>query len=80
MRRTLSEIQDAAGPVARFVRDRRKQVGLTQEELAARCGVGARFLKELERGKTSLRMDKVLEVLQFFGHELGAIALSEDKR
>jgi len=80
MRRTLAEIQESIGPVARFVRDRRKQSGLTQEELAARCGVGARFLKELERGKTSLRMDKVLEVLQFFGHALGPVALPEDER
>ena len=80
MRRTLSEIQGAVGPVAWFVRQRRKQAGLTQEELAARSGVGVRFLKELELGKTSLQMSKVLEVLQFFGYELGPTALPEDKR
>jgi y4mF family transcriptional regulator len=80
MRRTLAEIKETIGPVAIFVRERRKLAGLTQEELAARCGVGPRFLKELERGKASLRMDKVLEVLQFFGHALGPVALPEDER
>ena len=80
MRRTLKELQEAVGPVARFVRARRKAAGLTQEELAAQVGVGVRFLKELELGKETLRMDKVQSVLQYFGHGLEPLPLPEDRR
>lgn len=80
MRRNLLEIQEAVGPVARFVRARRKTIGLTQEELASQTGVGLRFLKELELGKETLRMDKVQQVLQYFGHALEPTPLPEDKR
>lgn len=51
----------------------RKKYGLTQVELAARAGVGLRFVRELEQGKTSLRMDKVNDVLALFGESLGPI-------
>ena len=80
MRRSLPQIQDAVGPVAWFIRSRRKEIGLTQEELATQTGVGLRFLKELELGKRSLRMDKVLQVLQYFGHELAPVPLPENDR
>lgn len=53
---------------------------MTQEQLAQDCGVGLRFLKELELGKPTLRMDKVQQVLQFFGCELGAVPLPEERR
>ena len=53
-----------------FVKKRRKQLGLTQQDLAERAGVGLRFIRDLEQGKESLRMDKVNEVLALFGHEL----------
>lgn len=59
--------------VAAFVRWGRKRLGLTQEAFADRAGVGLRFLRELERGKPTVRMDKVNEVLAFFGHELGPV-------
>lgn len=52
----------------------RKQHGLTQEELAAKAGVGLRFLRELEADKPTLRMDKVNLVLEMFGSELGVVA------
>lgn len=80
MRRTLLELQESVGPVARFVRARRKAAGLTQEELASQVGVGLRFLKELELGKETLRLDKVLQVLQYFGHGLEPAALPEETR
>jgi y4mF family transcriptional regulator len=54
-----------------FVRRQRKEAGLTQAALADRAGVGLRFLRELERGKPSLRMDKVNHVLRLLGHQLG---------
>lgn len=51
----------------------RKNSGLTQVECAKRAGVGLRFLRELEQGKESVRMDKVISVLTFFGCHLEAV-------
>ena len=51
----------------------RKQYGLTQEELSYKSGVGLRFIRDLEQGKNSLRMDKVNTVLAMFGKELGMV-------
>lgn len=48
----------------------RKSMGLTQAELATAAGVGLRFMVELEAGKTTVRMDKVLQVLQAIGGRL----------
>ena len=45
----------------------RLKANLTQEQLAKRVGVGLRFIRELERGKTTVRLDKVSQVLEFFG-------------
>lgn len=56
-----------------FVKDKRKSAGLTQPALALKAGVGLRFIRDLEQGKTSLRMDKVNQVLQLFGHQLGPV-------
>ena len=54
----------------------RKEHGLTQEDLAAKAGVGLRFVRELEQGKQTLRMDKVNQVLGLFGHEIGVVPIS----
>jgi y4mF family transcriptional regulator len=59
--------------LAGFVKDKRKSVKLTQPELAEKAGVGLRFIRELEQGKESLRLDKVNQVLQLFGYEVGAV-------
>jgi y4mF family transcriptional regulator len=59
--------------LASFVKEKRKLVGLTQPELAEKAGVGLRFLRELEQGKQTLRMDKVNQVLQLFGYEAGPV-------
>lgn len=59
--------------LAKFVKEKRKSVNLTQPELAEKAGVGLRFLRELEQGKESLRMDKVNQVLSLFGFEVGAV-------
>ena len=53
-----------------FVKQKRKSTGLTQEDLSLKAGVGLRFIRELEQGKPTLRMDKVNQVLALFGHEL----------
>lgn len=59
--------------LAKFVKTKRKAVKLTQLEFALKAGVGLRFLRELEQGKENLRLDKVNQVLQMFGHEVGPV-------
>ncbi len=56
-----------------FVKTKRNQLGLTQQDLAYRAGVGLRFVRDLEQGKESLRLDKVNQVLALFGHKIGPI-------
>lgn len=53
-----------------MIRARRKALGLTQTELAGLCGVGARFIVELERGKPTLELGKVLRVLERLGVQI----------
>lgn len=59
------------------IKAKRKKYGLTQVELAQRSGVGLRFVRDLEQGKKTLRMDKVNLVLALFGEELGPVKISE---
>jgi y4mF family transcriptional regulator len=62
--------------IASFVKEKRKKLNLTQIELAERAGVGLRFIRELEQGKKTLQMDKVNQVLNIFGQELGPVKKS----
>ena len=64
--------------LACFVKERRRLVHLTQPELAEKAGVGLRFVRELEQGKKSLRLDKVNQVLWLFGHELGPVPVNRE--
>ncbi|MBR4841531.1 MAG: helix-turn-helix transcriptional regulator [Bacteroidaceae bacterium] len=57
--------------ISNYVKRCRKEQHLTQPELAQKAGVGLRFLRELEQGKQSLRMDKVNQVLAYFGSSCG---------
>ena len=59
--------------LSKFVKEMRSRFGLTQVDLAAKSGVGLRFVRELEQGKQTLRMDKINQVLALFGHEVGAV-------
>ncbi|MFA5620064.1 MAG: helix-turn-helix transcriptional regulator [Weeksellaceae bacterium] len=59
--------------IADFIKEKRKQLNLTQPELAERAGVGLRFVRELEQGKQTVRLDKVNQVLDLFGSEIGVI-------
>lgn len=52
---------------------------LTQIDLAEKSGVGLRFVRELEQGKPTLRLDKVNQVLALFGHEVGAVPVENNK-
>ena len=63
--------------VSNSIKAKRKKYGLTQVELAQRAGVGLRFVRELEQGKKTLRMDKVNLVLALFGEELGPVKISK---
>lgn len=53
-----------------FVKYNRNKAGMTQEELAERAGVGLRFIRDLEQGKETLRIDKVNQVLALFGYKM----------
>ena len=65
--------------LSRFVKERRKLLGLTQEDLSFKAGVGLRFVRDLEQGKQSLMMDKVNQILALFGHELGPVIKEPDE-
>ena len=60
-------------PIAVFIKKKRKEAGLTQEEVAMRSGLGLRFIRDLEQGKSTVRMDKVNAALTMFGMEAGPI-------
>lgn len=53
--------------ISEFVKQQRKAAGLTQEEFAIRSGLGLRFVRELEQGKATVRLDKVNQALAMFG-------------
>lgn len=61
--------------LSEFVKERRKEVNLTQEEFAERAGVALTVLRKIEQGKTNLNMDKVNLVLRMFGHELAPVSI-----
>lgn len=65
--------------IAEFVKERRKEVGLTQEEFAERTGVALTVIRKIEQGKSNLNMEKVNLVLKMFGHELAAVSSKELK-
>ena len=66
-------------PLSRFVKQKRKEAGLTQIDLADKAGVGLRFVRELERDKPTLQMNKVNQVLMLFGYELGPVPMDRQK-
>lgn len=57
----------------------RKQYSLTQEELSLKSGVGLRFVRDLEQGKETLRLDKVNQLLDFFNYEMVAISKTNNQ-
>jgi len=65
--------------LAQFVKERRKEVNLTQEEFAERSGVALTVIRKIEQEKTNLNMDKVNLVLQMFGHKLAPVSLKENE-
>lgn len=59
--------------IARFVRERRKEAGLTQPIFADMAGVSLSFLRAVEQGKPNLQLEKLNVLLSFFGHELAPV-------
>lgn len=61
--------------LSEFVKSKRINAKLTQPELAEKAGVGLRFLRDLEQGKPTIRLDKVNQVLSMFGYEIGPVKI-----
>jgi len=66
--------------LATFVKERRKEVNLTQEEFAERAGIALTVLRKIEQGKTNLNLEKVNLILELFGHELAPVNRKEIER
>ena len=62
-----------------FIKEKRNAASLTQPELAEKAGVGLRFVREIEQGKETLRLDKVNQVLRLFGYEVGPVKSNAPK-
>lgn len=56
--------------LSKYIKAKRKEFGLTQVELSQKSGVGLRFVRELEQGKETLRLDKVNQLLALFGAQM----------
>ena len=61
--------------LSKYVKAMRKQYNLTQVELSEKSGVGLRLVRELEQGKQTLRLDKVNQILNLFGSEIGVVQM-----
>ncbi|HJC98458.1 MULTISPECIES: helix-turn-helix transcriptional regulator [Bacteroidaceae] len=62
-----------------FVKAMRKQYNLTQVDLSEKSGVGLRFVRELEQGKQTIRLDKANQILNLFGYEIGAVPINKNE-
>jgi len=65
--------------IAKFLKEQRKMNKITQEEFALRSGLGLRFIRDLEQGKKTCRMDKVNQALSMFDCELGVVRIDKTK-
>ncbi len=68
-----------ANSIVVYLKKRRKLLKLTQYQLAIKAGVGLRFIRDLEQGKTTMRIDEVNQVLKLFGQELGPVPIDRNK-
>lgn len=75
---TLMEVFDRNNRIATFVRSHRKELGYTQREFSERVGVGYNFIRELEQGKPTLRLDRVEQVLNFFGYTVAPVPVERE--
>ena len=63
--------------LSKYVKAMRKQYSLTQVELSEKSGVGLRLVRELEQGKQTSRLDKVNQILNLFGSEVGVVPMTK---
>ena len=63
--------------LSKYVKAMRKQYNLTQVDLSEKSGVGLRLVRELEQGKRTLRLDKVNQILNLFGCEIGVVPMAK---
>ena len=63
--------------LSQHVKNLRKEYNFIQVELSEKSGVGLRFVRELEQGKTTLRLDKVNQILNLFGCEVGVVPMAK---
>ena len=63
--------------LSKYVKAMRKQYNLTQVDLSEKSGVGLRLVRELEQGKRTLRLDKVNQILNLFGCEVGVVPMAK---
>ena len=68
-----STLSDLGTTLSAQIKELRKNADLTQEELAMRTGVGLRFIRDVEQGKATVRLDKVNQVLALFGYHVAAV-------
>lgn len=71
--------RDRNNDIAVFIRSKRKEYRYTQEEFSIRSGLGLRFVRELEQGKLTLKMDKVIQAVEFFGFQLTVRMIKRDE-
>ena len=72
----LSAITENPEALGRFLREVRQEAGLTQSEAAGLCNVGTRFVNEIEHGKSTAALGKVMQVLRGYGIRWHAIRRS----
>jgi y4mF family transcriptional regulator len=70
-------MKEARSPLSTLVKQERKRTGMTQAQLALTAGVGLRFIRDLEQGKVTLRLDKVDQVLHLFGYRTGPVRVEK---
>lgn len=63
--------------LSEFLKYRRKEANLTQEEFSDRTGIALTVIRKIEQGKTNLNMDKVNMVLKMFGHQLAPVSIKD---
>ncbi|OGJ84290.1 MAG: hypothetical protein A2268_02830 [Candidatus Raymondbacteria bacterium RifOxyA12_full_50_37] len=62
---------------SQFLKEKRKELHLTQVELAVKAGVGLRFVRDVEQGKKTIRLDRLNQILGLFGHSAGPLSIKE---
>ena len=68
--------KNSQSTIGNFLKKKRREAGLTQEDFAVKSGLGLRFIRELEQGKKTVRMDKVNQALAMFGYEAAPVKIT----